>query len=267
MSAPMRASQLRIVERGEDGRILAGEVAALFVQVHFAADQVHDALQARAHADRPGHRRALDAEHAIRLRRAGRSASRPSRSSLLMKVMIGVSRRRHTSISLIVRSSTPLAHVDHHQRRVDRGQHAVGVLAEVGVAGRVEQVDDAALVRELHHRAGHRDAALLFQRHPVGRRVARGLARLHRAGHLDRAAEQQQLLGQRGLAGVGVGNDREGAAARGFGGNVGHADAAARAAGSARPRIIRERERRELSPGCRRDARDGLPDLLAKRGR
>ena len=34
---------------------------------------------------------------------------RPSRSSLLMNVMIGVSRRRHTSMSLIVRSSTPLA--------------------------------------------------------------------------------------------------------------------------------------------------------------
>ena len=35
--------------------------------------------------------------------------ARPSRSSLLMKVMIGVSRSRHTSISLMVRSSTPLA--------------------------------------------------------------------------------------------------------------------------------------------------------------
>jgi hypothetical protein len=34
---------------------------------------------------------------------------RPSRSSLLMKVMIGVSRSRHTSMSLMVRSSTPLA--------------------------------------------------------------------------------------------------------------------------------------------------------------
>ena len=34
---------------------------------------------------------------------------RPSRSSLLMNVMMGVSRRRHTSISLIVRSSTPFA--------------------------------------------------------------------------------------------------------------------------------------------------------------
>jgi len=37
------------------------------------------------------------------------SGSRPSRSSLLMKVMIGVSRSRQTSMSLIVRSSTPFA--------------------------------------------------------------------------------------------------------------------------------------------------------------
>ena len=41
----------------------------------------------------------------------------------------------------------------------------------------------------------------------------RGLARLHAAGDLDRAGEQQQLLGERGLARVGVGDDGEGAAA------------------------------------------------------
>ncbi len=35
--------------------------------------------------------------------------ARPSRSSLLMKVMMGVSRSRHTSMSFTVRSSTPLA--------------------------------------------------------------------------------------------------------------------------------------------------------------
>src|SRR5579871_510849 len=37
------------------------------------------------------------------------TGSRPSRSSLLTKVMIGVSRSRQTSISLMVRSSTPFA--------------------------------------------------------------------------------------------------------------------------------------------------------------
>jgi hypothetical protein len=36
-------------------------------------------------------------------------ASRIGRSSLFTKLTIGVSRRRHTFISLIVRSSTPLA--------------------------------------------------------------------------------------------------------------------------------------------------------------
>ncbi len=72
------------------------------------------------------------------------SGSRPSRSSLLMKVMIGVSRSRQTSISLMVRSSTPFRAVDDHQRRIDRRQRAIRVLGEVLVAGRVEQVDDRA---------------------------------------------------------------------------------------------------------------------------
>ena len=44
--------------------------------------------------------------------------------------------------------------------------------------------------------------------------MARALARLDGAGELDRAAEQQQLLGQRRLARVRVGDDREGAAPR-----------------------------------------------------
>ena len=51
------------------------------------------------------------------------------------------------------------------------------------------------------------DAALLFQAHPVGRGVARGFAALDGTGHLNGAPEQQQLLRERGLARVGVGDD------------------------------------------------------------
>jgi hypothetical protein len=69
---------------------------------------------------------------------------------------------------------------------------------------------------ELHHRRGHRDPALLLDFHPVGRRVPRALSRLHRAGQLDRAAEEQQLLGQRRLARVGVGDDGERASSLDF---------------------------------------------------
>ncbi len=107
-----------------------------------------------------------------------------------------------------------LRRVDHHHRRVDGGQHAVGVLGEILVARRVEQVDRVAGVVELHHRARDRDAALLLDLHPVRRRVPRALARLDGAGHLDRAAEEQQLLGQRRLARVRVRDDRERAAPR-----------------------------------------------------
>ena len=58
------------------------------------------------------------------------------------------------------------------------------------------------------------------------------------AGDLDRAGKEQELLGQRRLAGVGVGNDGEGAAAPHLGAEFGHGAASiARkaSAGSARP--------------------------------
>jgi hypothetical protein len=88
--------------------------------------------------------------------------------------------------------------------------------ASVVVPRGVEQVHDAVAVGKLHHRRGHRDPALFLHLHPVGGGVARTLASLHRAGELDRAAEQQQLLGDGRLARVPVRDDREGAASGGF---------------------------------------------------
>ena len=139
------------------------------------------------------------------------NGSRASRSILLTKVMIGTSRSRQTSNSLRVCASMPLAASITMIARIDRGQRAVGVLAEVLVARRVEQVEDETRrCSKRHHRARHRDAALPLDRHPVGARAPPIAARLDLAGELDRAAEQQQLLGQRGLARVRVRDDREG---------------------------------------------------------
>ncbi|MDT4841949.1 hypothetical protein FQZ97_758270 [compost metagenome] len=115
-----------------------------------------------------------------------------------------------------------VAGVDHHQRGVHGGEHAVGVFREVLVTRGVEQVDHAVAVFHLHHGRRHRNATLLFDLHPVGRGVARGLARLHRAGDVDGAREQQQLLGQGRFTRVGVGNDGEGAATLHLLGNFGH---------------------------------------------
>ena len=67
-----------------------------------------------------------------------------------------------------------LGRVEQHDRAVDRGQHPVGVLGEVGVAGRVEQVDHVVAVVEPQRGRGDRDAALLLHLHPVRRRRRAG---------------------------------------------------------------------------------------------
>src|SRR5574337_78741 len=206
---------LRCVQTLEDGRILAGEIPARFEDVHLVQRQVVHALQPLAHPDRPGQRGAGNAQHRLDF-----VQQLDRRTALAVELVDEGHDRGVAQPAHLHQLDRALLHafgaVDHHQRRIHRSQHAVGVLGEVRVSGRVEQVDDLALVRELHHRRSHRNAALLFQRHPVRRGVPRRLAALHRAGHLDRAAEQQQLLGQRGLARVRVADDGKGAATAGF---------------------------------------------------
>ena len=106
-----------------------------------------------------------------------------------------------------------LGGVDHHHRAVDRGQRAVGVLGEVLVARCVQQVEDAAVIFERHHRRDDRDAALAFDRHPVGLGGAAVALGLDVAGELDGAAEQQELFRQRGLARIRMRDDGKGPAA------------------------------------------------------
>ena len=72
-------------------------------------------------------------------------------------------------------------------------------------------------VRELQNGRRDRDTALLFEFHPVRCRRASASFALHRAclGAKSTAVEQE-LFGQRRLAGIGVRDDRKGAAAVGF---------------------------------------------------
>lgn len=77
------------------------------------------------------------------------------------------------------------------------------------MARRVEQVEDDAVALEGHHRAGHGNPALLLDLHPVRSRPPVIAARLDLARQMDSAAFQQQLLGQRRLTRIGVGDDRE----------------------------------------------------------
>jgi hypothetical protein len=61
-----------------------------------------------------------------------------------------------------------LGGVEQHHGAVDGGQHPVGVLGEVGVAGRVEQVDDRRPRRRTAAPRWDGDAAGLLHVHPVG---------------------------------------------------------------------------------------------------
>ena len=100
-----------------------------------------------------------------------------------------------------------LAGVHHQQRALARGQRARNLIAEVHVAGRVDQVElvGVAVVRLVHHAHGmglDGDAALALQVHVVqdlGLHLAAG----------DRAGQFQQTVAQRRLAVVDVGDDGE----------------------------------------------------------
>ena len=172
------------------------------------AQQIEHAAKALAHADRPAHGRAVDAEHRFDFLEEGHRLAH-----LAVHLVHERDDRRRAEPADLQQLDRlrldALRGVDHHHRGIDGGQHAIGVFGEVLVAGRVEQVDRVAFVVELHHGARHRYPALLLHFHPVRGGVTPALARLDGAGHLDRAAVEQQLLRQRRLAGVRVRDDRE----------------------------------------------------------
>ena len=76
------------------------------------------------------------------------NGSRASRSILLMKVKIGMWRSAQTLNSLLVCGLDALGAVNDHDGGVRRHQGAVGILGEVLMAGRVQNVDAVALIAE-----------------------------------------------------------------------------------------------------------------------
>ena len=89
---------------------------------------------------------------------------------------------------------------DDEQREVGGLERGGDVADEVGVAGRVEQVDLVAVELERRERERHRDPAALL----LGIEVADGRAVLDPAQAGDRAGDEEQRLGQRRLPGAAV---------------------------------------------------------------
>ena len=181
--------------------------------MHLLRQSVVDTAEARAVAERPVDRERRDAERALQLvdefERLARGAV-----ALVHEREDGDAAAAADVEQLARLRLDALAGVDHHDGRVDRGEHAVGVLAEVVVAGGVEQVDAVVVVVELQHRARDGDAALLLELHPVAGGGALVLAGGDGAGQVQGASVEEELLRERGLAGIRVRDDREGAAGK-----------------------------------------------------
>jgi hypothetical protein len=197
----------------ERHRALAARAAV--VEVHLALEAVVHAAERRARADRPGDRRHLDAEHPLGLlEQVERIERRP-----VELVDEGEDRDAAPVADLEQLDGLRLhaaRRVEQHDRRVGGRERAVRVLAEVLVAGRVEQVEHVSLERHLQRRRRDADAALALERHEVAGRALPPRLAAHDARLAQRSGVEQQLLRQRRLPGVGVRHDREGAAAGGL---------------------------------------------------
>src|SRR4029079_10149918 len=107
----------------------------------------------------------------------------------------------------MLRSVDALAGIDHQERAFAGGERAVDLVGEIDVAGRVDQVEDVVLavarpIVEPDRLRLDGDAALALDIHRI-EHLLDHLALLQAAGELD------QPVGQRGLAMVDIGDDRE----------------------------------------------------------
>ena len=183
-------------------------VAVALERDHVAGVAVEHAAEVAAAADGPVHGVRADAQHRLDLLRQVKGVAGVV-VQLVHEREDGDVAQRADLEELLRLGLDALCAVDHHDRGVRRHERAVRVLGKVLVARGVKNVDALALVRELQHGRRDRDAALLLDVHPVGHGVARARLALHRAGGLDAAGVQQQLLGKGGLARVGVADDGE----------------------------------------------------------
>ena len=215
----------RIAQLGLDlGDLLGGVGVAVALKGNDATSlTIEHAAEVAAAADRPVHGIRIDAQNVLDLfHELKRVASLVV--ELVHKGKDGNVTQRADLKELFGLGLDALGAVDDHDRGVGGHKGTVGILRKVLVAGGIEDVDAGAVVGELQHRGGDGDTALLLDIHPVrDGMLGRALA-LDRAGSLDAAGIEQQLLGKRGLTGVRVADDRECAARRDFIRQACHAD-------------------------------------------
>ena len=99
--------------------------------------------------------------------------------------------------------------VDNHYGGVGSHERTVRVFGKVLVTRGVKDIDTLSAVGELKYRRGHGNAALFFDVHPVAGCLAGPAFAFYRACRLNGARIQQQFLGKRCFARVGVADNGE----------------------------------------------------------
>ena len=170
---------------------------------------VVNALEILAAANRPVHRTGPDAQQILDLVRQGKGIPGLTVHLVDEGKDRNVAQRTYLEQLPRLRLDT-LTGIDDHDRGVRRHQRTVGVLREVLMPRRIQDVDAEALVIELQNGRCDRNSTFLLDLHPVRDRVLSGLSSLDAAGKVDSAAVKQQLLGQGRLTGVRVADDGKG---------------------------------------------------------
>jgi len=209
LMGPYQLVKARVVKGINGDSLLSAAFLARGKEMELLPVEVVDTLEGLAHADGPGHGSAFDLQFFFDL---GQDVE-GFHTFAIEFVDEGDQRRvahpahLHQFFGL---GFNPFGVVDNHDRRINGSEHPVGILGEILVAGGVEQIDLVVAVGEFHHRGGDRDAALLFNGHPVAGCVAGHLAGLDGPGQIDGATKEEELFGQGGLSGVRMADDAKG---------------------------------------------------------
>jgi len=188
---------------------LGGPMPGSFKEVQLPALHLVDTLEARAVSQGPVHGDRVHAQDLLDL-------SQQVQGILGRTVhLVDEGQNRQPALATHVEELQglgldALGGVQDHDGAVDGQQRPVGVLTEVLVPRGVQQVQQEAVILEAQDGGGHRDPALLLDLHEVRSGVRLRAARPDRSGQVHRPAVQQELLGEGGLAGVGMRDDRKG---------------------------------------------------------
>ena len=126
-------------------------VRASFGKQQLRALDIEKAAEIDTHADRPGQQREVE-------RKAGRNLVEQRERIVPLAVDLvdeGDDRdvAQPANFEQLARLALdPLRGIDHHHGGVDRAQRAIGILGEVGVARRIEQIEHDPVVLERHDR-------------------------------------------------------------------------------------------------------------------